>query len=197
MKKIGIIGVAMMLMCMSFAMAETTVTMGFNQGSGSLAFSTSASVSGNYWDWPNEPIPMTKTAQVNTQLSNTGETHFSQTVVNYGNGEQDPNGAENEWSMKVSQNLVSSVSSGITEYAKQAYIWTVHPGWNTAYSGFGVFSSGAGAQFNGAGTDSYGVTGITQDAFSEPMLPTIWERVATDDPFASNSEVFVNPFVFE
>jgi len=177
MKKIGIVGIVMMMLCTSLAMAGSQITVDF-VSDGDSTFTSDVSVDGNFWDWPSEAHPDTTTATVYTGFENNGRVHFQQMVTDFGNGLQWPNGAEHEWSLLENQQLVGD---GDTNYQKIFDVWTVHEGWATEYEGVGNFDTLAG-DYN------YGFGGTTYDSASFNQI------ISTDLPFESTSWIFVNPF---
>ena len=170
-----------LLLATPFVLAATTVDVMFTQDTGSALLTTNTEVQGNYWNWPSPPIANTPTASIYTRLENIGAVSFSQSTESFGTGLQWPSINEpGEWSMLETQ---SASGSGDTEYEKQFSVWTVHNPWETFYEGAGMLdtlSQDYGYDFEGS-TDS--------------ETPTFFgQMVTTDELFAQESWVFVNPF---
>jgi hypothetical protein len=180
MKKQMIGLLAMMLLAVGVVSAYTETDVSFYQADGSASVSTYAQVEGNYWDWPSAPVAETPTASIQTDVENSGSFEFHQKVIQYGNGQQWPHQAENEWSMYEVQQLSGD---GETEYNKHFEVWTVHEGWNTDYNGGGNWNMPEGY-------DNYDFEGNTHST-----EPTVFNyHVDTDSDFHAGSGVWVNPF---
>ena len=171
---------AMLLLTIGMATAYTQMDISFYQEDGQASLSTYAQVEGNYWNWPSEPQPETSTGFVATDIDNEGSLDFNQQITQYGNGQQWPNGAANEWSMKEVQELEGS---GDTSYNKHFEVWTVHSGWTTDYTGGGMWDMPEGE-------DTYDFEGTV---YSE--TPSVFNyHVETDSNYNSGSGVWINPF---
>lgn len=180
MKKQALSLLAIMLLAIGVVSAYTETDVSFYQADGSSSLQTYAQDEGNYWDYPSAPLPETPTGFVQTDIENTGSFDFHQKIIQYGNGAQWPDGAENEWSMKEVQNFDGS---GDTIYNKHFEVWTVHNGWNTEYNGGGSWNMPEGV-------DTYDFEGNTQSTSH-----TVFNyHVETDSDFESGSGIWVNPF---
>jgi len=171
---------AMLLLVVGIVSAYTETDVSFYQADGEASVTTYAQVEGNYWDWPSDPVSEVSTGFVQTDIDNTGSFDFQQKIIQYGNGQQWPDGAENEWSMFEAQNLNGN---GVTEYNKHFEVWTVHNGWSTEYNGGGSWNMPEG-------NDNYDFDGTVYT--TEPTAFNY--HVDTDSEFVSGSGVWVNPF---
>jgi len=170
---------AMVVLTIGIASAETSTSISFYQEDGVASFNTFHQVEGNYWNWPANPVPEVATAFVGTAASVEGGFQFNQEVIQYGNGQQWPNGDDNEWSMLERQGFYGD---GDVEYQKHMEVWTVHEGWTTGYEGSGMFN-----EEEGMDTYSYdGVVNSGNTVFDYDKL--------SDGLFNSQSTVFINPF---
>lgn len=170
----------MLLLTIGLVSAYTETDINFYQADGEASVQTYAQDEGNYWPWPEEPQAETCTGFVQTDIDNTGSFNFQQKIIQYGNGQQYPDGAVNEWSMKETQMLTGS---GNTEYNKHFEVWTVHEGWNTDYNGGGSWDMLEGL-------DTYDFEGTTTSTTA-----TVFNyHVTTDSEFESGSGVWINPF---
>lgn len=176
----AIVMLAMLLLALSTVSAYTETDISFYQADGSASVMTYAQDEGNYWDWPSAPQPETPSAFVQTDIDNDGSFDLHQKIIQYGNGQQWPNQADNEWSMQEYQTLAGS---GDTTYNKHFEVWTVHDGWDTDYEGQGYWDMPEGY-------DSYDFEGTTFTT-----TPTVFNyHVMTDSEFYSYSDAWVNPF---
>lgn len=179
MKKITSL-LVMLLLTIGMVSAYTETDISFYQADGEATVQTYAQDEGNYWNWPEPAIAETPTGFVQTDIINEGKFNFVQKIVQYGNGEQWPDGAEHEWSMKENQQLSGS---GETEYNKHFEVWSVHDGWDTEYTGGGMWDMPEGI-------DTYDFEGTTYSTEATRFN----YHVTTDSEFDSMSGTWINPF---
>lgn len=168
------------LLLLGMAAAFTQVDLSVVSPSGYTSFMEKSTVKGNYWDWPNEPVPRTATATIKEAIHNEGSLRVQKSVTTFGTGLQWPDIAEpGEWSMLEDKRVQAT---GRTTKHKEVDVWTVHPDWYTDYAVWEKdVTNTATHEFESVGQVQGGHYKFTKTVF-------------TDEPIKQFEKVWINPF---